>query len=87
VPQKLLEVRRKRAPSQQIISSRRLAELVISKPRKRNRAAIQGDLLFDKGKGSTNEDQQYVNTAVINAVRKEAAEYQKLAEIRAIGWL
>ncbi|WP_070411117.1 BPTD_3080 family restriction endonuclease [Pseudomonas lundensis] len=67
-------------PTQQIIEKRRRAEFItpIPKPKKRKDSGIQADLLFDEGKGLSNEQQQYDHTAVINAVREEVDKWRRI---------
>ena len=58
-------------PTQQIIGTRRRAEFItpIPKPKKRRRAAAQGEIAFDEGKGLSTKKQQYDPTSIINEVR------------------
>lgn len=67
-------------PTQKIIESRRRAEFItpIPKPKKRKGAADQAALLFDEGKGLSNEGQQYAHTAIINGVREEVDKWRRL---------
>lgn len=67
-------------PTQKIIETRRRAEFItpIPKPRKRKRAATQGALLFDEGKGLSTKEQQYDPTPIINEVRRHVDTWRKL---------
>lgn len=71
-------------PTQKIIERRRRAEFItpIPKPRKRKGAGVQGSLLFDEGKGLSNDAQQYDHTATINAVRAEVDKWRQLPNPR-----
>ena len=59
-------------PTQQIIESRRGADFIspIPKPRRRRKAVPQTEMVFDEGKGLSDEDQQYDPTAMINQLRQ-----------------
>lgn len=64
-------------PTQQIIETRRRAEFITPIPKpKKQKGAKQADLIFDEGKGLSNEDQQYSHTAIINAVRQEVDKWR-----------
>lgn len=67
-------------PTQKIIESRRLAEFItpIPKPRKRKGAAKQQTIVFDEGKGLSNQDQQYNHTAIINSVRRLVDQWREI---------
>ncbi len=66
-------------PTQQIIENRRRAEFITPIPKpKKQKGAKQADLIFDEGKGLSNEDQQYSHTAIINAVRQEVDKWRMI---------
>ncbi len=66
-------------PTQQIIETRRRAEFITPIPKpKKQKGAKQADLIFDEGKGLSNEDQQYSHTAIINAVRQEVDKWRMI---------
>ena len=64
-----------------IIAARRKAEFItpIPKPKKRKATDKQKDLVFDEGKGLSNEAQQYAATSeLINAVRDQVDRWRAL---------
>ena len=68
-------------PTQKIIAARRKAEFItpIPKPKKRKATDKQKDLVFDEGKGLSNEAQQYAATSeLINAVRDQVDRWRAL---------
>ena len=68
-------------PTQRRIDSRRKAEFVtpIPKPRKRKAKVSQTELIFDEGKGLSDEKQQYEATsAVINELRYFVDQWREL---------
>jgi type III restriction enzyme len=69
-------------PTQQIINTRRPAEFItpIPKPKKRKGKPQQQDLLFDDGKGLSDQDQRYAHTALINGVREQVDRWRLLPE-------
>lgn len=70
-------------PTQQIIETRRRAEFITPIPKpKKQKGAKQADLIFDEGKGLSNEDQQYSHTAIINAVRQEVDKWRTIPNPR-----
>ena len=66
-------------PTQKTLSSRRPAEFItpIPKPRRRKRGE-QKDIVFDEGKGLSDENRQYELTALINDVRREVELWRSL---------
>ncbi|MEX2673455.1 MAG: DEAD/DEAH box helicase family protein [Phycisphaeraceae bacterium] len=64
-------------PTQQITENRRRAEFItpIPKPRKR-KGSKQQELVFDEGKGLSNEEQQYDPTPIINKIRQHVDEWR-----------
>jgi type III restriction enzyme len=80
-PARHWELDKQGQPTQQIIESRRRAELItpIPKPRKRKQVAQQEALVFDEGEGLSTKDQQYEKTAShINEVRQFVNEWRQL---------
>ncbi len=67
-------------PTQAITPNRRRAEFItpIPKPRKQKGNADQASLVFNEGKGLSDEAQQYDHTAVINAVRQHVDRWRQL---------
>lgn len=67
-------------PTQRIIDDRRKAEFIspIPRPRKQKGAGKQANLLLDQGQGLSTEEQQYNNTALINAVRSEVEKWRNI---------
>jgi len=67
-------------PTQKIIDTRRPAQFItpIPKPRKRRSDEAQQQLVFDEGKGLSTETQQYDQTSLINAVRREVEKWREL---------
>ncbi len=68
-------------PTQQVIETRRSAEFItpIPKPRRRKKGeAEQKDIVFEEGKGLSDETRQYELTALINAVRQEVETWRNL---------
>ncbi|HDZ20153.1 hypothetical protein LCGC14_0017090 [marine sediment metagenome] len=66
-------------PTQKIIESRRLVELItpIPKPKKRKKESSgQKDLVFDEGKGLSTQEQQYDPTPIINEIRQHVARWR-----------
>ena len=67
-------------PTQQIIENRRAAEYItpIPKPRKRKGAPEQKAIVFDEGKGLSNQKQQYDPTPIINELRHYVDQWRSL---------
>ncbi len=67
-------------PAQRIIESRRPAEFItpIPKPKKR-KAAQQGEMVFDEGKGLSSSEQAYDVTSIINEVRRHVDTWRSLS--------
>lgn len=67
-------------PTQKILETRRRAEFItpIPKPKKRKRAAAQGEIVFDEGKGLSTKEQQYDPTSIINEVRGHVDSWRSL---------
>lgn len=68
-------------PTQRIIEKRRPAEFItpIPKPRKRKTKEKQSEIIFDEGKGLSNEKQQY-NASIINQVRNEVTAWRNIPD-------
>jgi type III restriction enzyme len=69
-------------PTQRIIESRRLAEFItpIPKPKKRKAASTQQQMVFDEGKGLSNQHQQYETTStMINELRRVVDQWRSLS--------
>jgi len=66
-------------PTHKILEKRRPAEFItpIPKPRKRKNDRQQ-KLIFDEGKGLSNEKQQYDTTSIINQVREEVTRWRSI---------
>jgi type III restriction enzyme len=66
-------------PTQKVIESRRRADFItpIPKPRKR-KATKQQTLVFDEGKGLSNEKQQYDPTSIINQCRQQVDGWRSI---------
>ncbi len=67
-------------PTQKILGTRRRAEFItpIPKPKKRKKAAAQGAIVFDEGKGLSTKEQQYDPTSIINEVRGYVETWRRL---------
>lgn len=67
-------------PTQQIIESRRVVNLItpIPKPRKRKKGASQDELTFDEGHGLSTAEQRYDPTPFINDLRRLVDEWRAL---------
>jgi type III restriction enzyme len=67
-------------PTQKVIETRRRAEFItpIPKPKKRRSSSEQQQIVFDEGKGLSNEQQQYDQTSLINAVRQEVDKWRAI---------
>lgn len=78
-PKQYWELDESGQPTQKIIDKRRPAEFItpIPKPRKRKDKGLQGEIIFDEGKGLSNEKQQY-NASMINQVRNEVTNWRNL---------
>ena len=68
-------------PTQQIIEARRRAEFItpIPKPKKRKAGNLQGEIVFDEGKGLSTAKQQYDPTSIINEVRGHVDTWRSLS--------
>jgi type III restriction enzyme len=66
-------------PTQKIIENRRRADFItpIPKPRKR-KLTKQRTLVFDEGKGLSNEKQQYDPTSIINQCRQQVDRWRSI---------
>lgn len=78
-PLKYWELDDQGQPTQRIIDKRRPAEFItpIPKPRKK-RNQSQQSLIFNEGKGLSNEKQRYDPTPIINLVRQEVSKWRSL---------
>ncbi len=67
-------------PTQQILETRRKAEFItpIPKPKKRKKQSKQNEIVFDEGKGISNQTQQYDATSIINQVRSQVDTWRNL---------
>ena len=79
-PQRHWELDADGQPTQQIIESRRRAEFItpIPKPKKRKKAAQQGEMVFDEGNDLSTTAQQYDPTSIINQVRQAVDTWRLL---------
>ncbi|HEX6794873.1 MAG TPA: restriction endonuclease, partial [Casimicrobiaceae bacterium] len=68
-------------PTQRIIESRRRAEFItpIPKPKKRSGADAQRQMVFDEGRGLSDEKQQYDTISIINELRQAVDQWRELA--------
>ncbi|MGA0556804.1 BPTD_3080 family restriction endonuclease [Larkinella sp. VNQ87] len=66
-------------PTQQIIDKRRPADFItpIPKPRKK-KGGLQQSIIFDEGKGLSNDKQRYDPKSIINQVRQEVSKWRSL---------
>ena len=79
-PSRHWELDRDGQPTQNIVESRRRAELIspVPKPRKRGRPLSQEPLVFDEGKGLSTREQQYERHAeIINGVRRAVDDWRE----------
>lgn len=67
-------------PTQKIVDERRRAEFItpIPKPKKRKGKASQQEIVFDEGKGLSDQKQQYDVTSIINEVRAHVTQWRNL---------
>ena len=68
-------------PTQRVIETRRRAEFVtpIPKPKKRKAgAARQTDIVFDEGRGLSDEKQQYETISIVNELRHAVDQWREL---------
>lgn len=67
-------------PTQKIIEARRKAEFItpIPKPKKKKGQASQNEMVFDEGKGLSNQQQQYDPTSIINELRSLVDQWRAL---------
>ena len=66
-------------PTQQTIERRRRAEFITPIPKpKKQKAAAQEALLFDEGKGLSNQEQAYDPTSIINELRSHVDRWRSL---------
>ena len=81
-PRRHWELDEEGQPTQKIEERRRRAQFItpIPKPKKRKgtSAASQQNLVFDEGKGLSNEGQQYDPTSIINEVRQSIDQWRAL---------
>lgn len=65
-------------PTHRIIEKRRPAQFItpIPRPRKRKGLVEQTQMIFDEGKGLSNEGQQYDPTSIINAIRHHVNQWR-----------
>src|SRR3989449_221543 len=79
-PQRHWELDHQGQPTQEIIETRRRAEVItpIPKPRKRKSGNTQQQIVFDEGKGLSTETQAYDPTSIINEVRQRLASWRTL---------
>ncbi len=66
-------------PTQGILDQRRPVDFIapVPKPKKRKRAAQQGEIVFDDGKGLSTKEQQYA-ASIINEVRQNVNQWRDL---------
>ena len=79
-PQRHWELDPDGQPTQQILATRRRAEFItpIPKPKKRKKAALQNEMVFDEGKDLSTAAQQYDITSIINQVRQAVDTWRSL---------
>lgn len=67
-------------PTQRTVPKRRPAEFItpIPRPKKRKKAELQEEMVFDEGKGLSTEKQQYDLTSTINEVRHRVDTWRDL---------
>src|SRR5581483_2261954 len=67
-------------PTQRIIERRRTAEFItpIPKPCRQRSPKLQGQMVFDDGKGLSTERQQYDPTPIINELRRHVDQWRLL---------
>ena len=67
-------------PTQKIVDERRRAQFItpIPKPKKRKGKASQQEMVFDEGKGLSDQKQQYDVTSIINEVRSHVSQWRNL---------
>jgi type III restriction enzyme len=67
-------------PTQKLIDERRRAQFItpIPKPKKRKGKATQQEIVFDEGKGLSDQKQQYDVTSIINEVRAHVTQWRSL---------
>ena len=63
-------------PTQRIIEKRRKASFITPIPKPKKRKGAQQAILYDEGKGLTDENQQYETTSLINLVRQEVEDWR-----------
>jgi len=81
-PSRHWELDKEGQPTQRIVSERRRAEFIapVPKVKKRKGTAEQQEIVFDEGKGLSDERQQYDQTSLINAVRKEVDKWRSIPD-------
>ena len=79
-PQRHWELDSQGQPTQQVLERRRRAEFItpIPKPKKREQARQQAEMVFDEGKGLSTKEQQYDPTSIINEVRQNVDRWRAL---------
>jgi type III restriction enzyme len=79
-PSRYWELDSEGQPTHRTVETRRAAEFItpIPKPRKRKAKADQKAMVFDEGKGLSDEKQQYELTSLINALRQEVEQWRAL---------
>jgi type III restriction enzyme len=79
-PQRHWELDPDGQPTQQVLNVRRRAEFItpIPKPKKRKKAALQNEMVFDEGKDLSPAAQQYDPTSIINQVRQAVDTWRGL---------
>ena len=79
-PQRHWELDADGQPTQQILETRRRAEFItpIPKPKKRKKAPLQNEMVFDEGKELSTAAQQYDPTSIINQVRQNVDTWRAL---------
>lgn len=77
-PERYWELDDQGQPTHRIIEKRRPAQFItpIPKPRKRKGLVEQTQMIFDEGKGLSNEGQQYDPTSIINAIRHHVNQWR-----------
>ncbi len=69
-------------PTGKIVGKRRPAQFItpVPKPKKRKKAAVQKELVFDEGKGLSTTEQKYDPTPIINSLRREVDKWRLIPD-------
>lgn len=72
-------------PTQQIVTTRRIAEFITPIPKPKKQKATQEKMIFDEGKGLSSAAQQYDPTPIINELRVRVDQWRALPDSK--DWL